>query len=321
MLSLGKTIRTARKEVGLTMNELAEKTDLTQGYVSKIENDLKVPAKEVLQKISNILKIPFIELMTKAGYIKTFGQSVREFREEKGWSLDELERETLNFEYGEPIFINKTTLSKIENCEIKNLSVYEIYLLSYALGVYPWSFSTIGLTTPEKDLEIFLSTDHKPEPINFMNNLLNTLMVKYESEEIIDSEKDEILAQFKVFEEAKKSYIEQLNRLSASGKPVATNIEDGDTLVSPLLLQFEKAGGKVTHEICFEVPAYQSRTERGITSTKNISLDQAVESFLEVKNLLQLENVNYNGFKLSQKDIKKIISKIEEMKDEFEYQD
>ncbi|WP_427107971.1 helix-turn-helix domain-containing protein [Lysinibacillus xylanilyticus] len=320
-MSLGKTIRTARNEAGLTMNELAEKTDLTQGYVSKIENDLKVPTKEVLQKISTILKIPFIDLMTKAGYIKTFGQSVREFREEKGWSLDELERETINFEYGEPIFINETTLSKIENGEIKNPSVYEIYLLSYALGVYPWSFSTIGLTTPEKDLETFLSTDQKPEPINFMNNLLNMLMLRFQSSEMMDSDKDEILNQYQTFIEAKKSYIEQLNILSASGKPVATNKEDGDTLVSPLLLQFEKAGGKVTHEICFEVPAYQSRTERGITSTKIISLDQATESFLEVKNLLRLKNVNYNGFKLSQNDIKKIISKIEEMKDEFEYQD
>ncbi|MGA3675990.1 helix-turn-helix domain-containing protein [Lysinibacillus agricola] len=220
MLSLGKTIRTARKEAGLTMNELAEKTDLTQGYVSKIENDLKIPTQEVLQKISTTLKTPFNELMAKAGYIKTFGQSVREFREEKSWTLEELEKKTINSEYGEPIFINKEKLYQIENGDYNNPSIYEIYLLSYALGVPPWSFSTFELKTPNTDLIEFLNTPNKPDPIKLMNNVLNTMKTRLNEEETTSNEKTEILSQIHAVEDNKKRYIDQLNKLSLNNKPV-----------------------------------------------------------------------------------------------------
>lgn len=224
MLSLGKTVRAARKEAGLTMNELAERTDLTQGYVSKIENDLKVPTQDVLQKISTTLKTPFNELMAKAGYIKTFGQSVREFREGKGWTLEDLEKETINYEYGEPIFINKEKLYQIENGDYNNPSVYEIYLLSYALDVPPWSFSTFELKTPNTDLIEFLNTPNKPDPIKLMNNVLTTMKTRLNEEETTSSKKTDILSQIHVVEDNRKRYINQLNKLSLNNKPIIEEV-------------------------------------------------------------------------------------------------
>ncbi|WP_068985146.1 helix-turn-helix domain-containing protein [Lysinibacillus xylanilyticus] len=69
MASLGETIREARKKLNMTMIELAEKTELTQGYLSKIENNVKIPTHEVLKKLSETLEIPYMHLMEKAGYI------------------------------------------------------------------------------------------------------------------------------------------------------------------------------------------------------------------------------------------------------------
>ena len=42
-MTLGNRIRSRREELGLTQPELAQKSKLTQGYISKIENDSFVP--------------------------------------------------------------------------------------------------------------------------------------------------------------------------------------------------------------------------------------------------------------------------------------
>lgn len=42
-MTLGNRIRTRREELGLTQPELAEKTRLTQGYISRVEHDVYVP--------------------------------------------------------------------------------------------------------------------------------------------------------------------------------------------------------------------------------------------------------------------------------------
>ena len=42
-MTLGNKIRNRREDLGLTQPELAQKSKLTQGYISKIENDSFVP--------------------------------------------------------------------------------------------------------------------------------------------------------------------------------------------------------------------------------------------------------------------------------------
>lgn len=77
MDSLGTTIRDARKKLNMTMVDLAEQSNLTQGYLSKIENNVKIPTREVLQKLSNLLGIPFRELMIKAGYLNELNAELK----------------------------------------------------------------------------------------------------------------------------------------------------------------------------------------------------------------------------------------------------
>ena len=52
---IGKTIRKFRTSVGLTLDELAEKTGFTKGYLSKVENSPKAPPVSTLINISGAL--------------------------------------------------------------------------------------------------------------------------------------------------------------------------------------------------------------------------------------------------------------------------
>ena len=42
----------ARREIGITQKELAEKTDITQGDISKLENGTSNPSLKTLQRIA-----------------------------------------------------------------------------------------------------------------------------------------------------------------------------------------------------------------------------------------------------------------------------
>ena len=60
---LGKNIRTARKDAGLTIAKLAEKADLGDSHVGKIERAQGIPSLESLVKIANALGIGLDHLM------------------------------------------------------------------------------------------------------------------------------------------------------------------------------------------------------------------------------------------------------------------
>lgn len=47
-MTLGNRIRSRREELGLTQVELAEKTKLTQGYISSVERDMYAPRSATL---------------------------------------------------------------------------------------------------------------------------------------------------------------------------------------------------------------------------------------------------------------------------------
>lgn len=62
---LGARIREKRKENGLSLKELAEKTDLTPGFLSQIERELAEPSITSLRKIAEALGVAvFYFLMT-----------------------------------------------------------------------------------------------------------------------------------------------------------------------------------------------------------------------------------------------------------------
>lgn len=57
-MTLGNRIRTRREELGLTQVELAEKTKLTQGCISRIESDAFAPKATTLIVLAISLSLP-----------------------------------------------------------------------------------------------------------------------------------------------------------------------------------------------------------------------------------------------------------------------
>ena len=57
-MDLGKQIQSLRKNKALTQEDFAQECDITQTYLSQIENNQKEPTISVLKKISNVLKVP-----------------------------------------------------------------------------------------------------------------------------------------------------------------------------------------------------------------------------------------------------------------------
>lgn len=60
---IGKKIKNIRKEKNITLQDLAKKTDLSVGYLSKLERDLTSPTILNLHKICNILKVTINNLL------------------------------------------------------------------------------------------------------------------------------------------------------------------------------------------------------------------------------------------------------------------
>lgn len=57
-MDLGQTIKSIRKQKGLKQNQFAELCDITQAYLSQIENNLKEPNLSTLKVISDKLETP-----------------------------------------------------------------------------------------------------------------------------------------------------------------------------------------------------------------------------------------------------------------------
>lgn len=57
-MDIGNTIKEIRVKKGLKQNEFAQKCNLTQAYVSKIEGNRQEPTLGVLKTIAEVLKTP-----------------------------------------------------------------------------------------------------------------------------------------------------------------------------------------------------------------------------------------------------------------------
>lgn len=59
---IGSRLRAARKEAGLTLDELAGRSGLTKGFLSQLERDLTAPSVGSLLRICEALELPVGEL-------------------------------------------------------------------------------------------------------------------------------------------------------------------------------------------------------------------------------------------------------------------
>ncbi len=57
MVEIGRKIRQYRQQLDLTQEELAQRTELTKGYISQLENDLCSPSIATLEDILNVLGV------------------------------------------------------------------------------------------------------------------------------------------------------------------------------------------------------------------------------------------------------------------------
>ncbi len=62
---LAKNVRTLRKEIGLSQEELAFECEIDRTYISKVERGIANPSLLVLFKIANILNVEIKDLINK----------------------------------------------------------------------------------------------------------------------------------------------------------------------------------------------------------------------------------------------------------------
>ncbi|MDE7454599.1 MAG: helix-turn-helix domain-containing protein [Clostridia bacterium] len=64
-MKIGRKIKQYRLQLDLTQEELAQRTELTKGYISQLENDLCSPSIATLNDILNILGVSLQEFFTE----------------------------------------------------------------------------------------------------------------------------------------------------------------------------------------------------------------------------------------------------------------
>ncbi|MWB94022.1 helix-turn-helix domain-containing protein [Flavobacterium sp. GA093] len=70
MSSLGASLKDARKNVGLTLRQVEEMTDISNAYLSQLENDkIKNPSVNILSKLSSLYKVSLKTLLSNAKMI------------------------------------------------------------------------------------------------------------------------------------------------------------------------------------------------------------------------------------------------------------
>ncbi len=60
---LGKNVKKARENTGLTQEQLAEKTGIHMSYVSRIERGLVNPSFDILENLAKVLKVKSSDLL------------------------------------------------------------------------------------------------------------------------------------------------------------------------------------------------------------------------------------------------------------------
>jgi len=66
-IEVGTELRRRRNELGLTLRQVSDQTDLTSGFLSQVENDLVSPSLKSLGRIAEVLRIPLFQLLSTNG--------------------------------------------------------------------------------------------------------------------------------------------------------------------------------------------------------------------------------------------------------------
>jgi transcriptional regulator with XRE-family HTH domain len=116
----GDRIRKLRDEKGLTLSDLAQKSEISISYLSELERGTKQPSLKSLNKIATALNVPREEIVALSleSPALNFGDRTRFAREKRGLTLTETaERLGLSLQYISDIEKNKVVpaVSTIKN--------------------------------------------------------------------------------------------------------------------------------------------------------------------------------------------------------------
>jgi transcriptional regulator with XRE-family HTH domain len=78
---LGGLLRAQRVAADLSLRELAERTKVSNAYLSQLERGLHEPSLSVLRAISSALGVPLAPLLTRVGMLESGGEDTPALRE------------------------------------------------------------------------------------------------------------------------------------------------------------------------------------------------------------------------------------------------
>lgn len=73
---IGETIKLLRNTYGINSQDLALKIEISQSYMSEIENNKKIPKLEIIKKISEIFKIKTSSLIYIDEKVEEAGENI-----------------------------------------------------------------------------------------------------------------------------------------------------------------------------------------------------------------------------------------------------
>lgn len=62
-MQIGQRLRAARQQRGMTIQELAGRTDLSKGFLSQVENDKASPSLDTLERIAQAMDVPLAYIL------------------------------------------------------------------------------------------------------------------------------------------------------------------------------------------------------------------------------------------------------------------
>lgn len=275
---------------GKSLREMERITGLSHTYLSTLEKGVdprsgkeRKPTPDILKKLSEALDVPYIELMKKAGYI------------------DEITLDLINdFESNGLQELKEVTLKDIIN-EIIDETNLSIDALANKLNTNP-SF-LYQLLSGDKN--------YKPSPF-FLIKVSDITDIPFGYLKVIsDFEFNTSLAQDR---------LENSLSLGILKTSELFKINTFEEFIKDLS-DFDNETGSIEFARDLYHDFLEMRELEFMHRTKAFASEEINLSNFESLLTVNPFTLHYYGRKLSQNDLQKILSKIEEMKDEFEYQD
>ncbi|OKL36224.1 helix-turn-helix domain-containing protein [Domibacillus mangrovi] len=288
---LGEIIRSYRKEAKLTQKQLAEKLQKAESTVRMWELGKNTPSLETLRDIGGALDIPLGELMLEAGYIK-------EFRE---MALDNLKKPPSIPTFGEAI-----REAREDN-----------YNDNYEQFTIPLSDIARQTNIPETTLEQIENGEEIELTDTQIMNISNALDVNFAYLYLLAGKGNTLFEQDileNILIRTRTFSASEVKKISSMTFEEFCESEKGLINSDGSVLEMDTAG-KIYNECTYSNEINQLMHLHAFPQMWSDSPD--ILYLLDVSHA----QLNYRDRKLSANDKLKILAKIEEIADEFEYQD